>query len=879
MFKKRNIFILLGVAFIFYIAFYAVPVSAIPETFTMVSNGTQSIYYDYTTGAYMGTNLSSGHHTVYKYFNDNGTKREAYCVQLDRWVDDVQYKKSTALSATSREALIIGRVIDIVKRDYYANNKTYEGYLYITEAANAILKLSGYKDYLNTNSKLKAIYNEAVSYVDNTEKRTSSLPKITLTGSQELNSTSTDGTYISNKITLSGLVANYGGGSSTKNGDTTYTVKATGDTGATVVICTDAAGRDCTTNNTKTYSKPNGSVDFYIKVTGGTADGSAKVTVTGSNSSIYSTAVRYDDPNNVYQTVVIGASVSYNRSVSTSLSFDIPGTNKHNITVIKVDEDGNELAGAEMQLFKALKDDATNTSIEVLANNTNGAASFRHSITFSADNDTFFNYKYCVKENTSPSGYLLQDPIACYTPTAGNKKTCLKNSGEVETDLNYCGATYKCSDADAVLNGTNCDKTTHPEVILDCTGKGNFNATSNQCEKEEDPPTVDAGTGNASCPDGQDLVDNKCYTFSDPTQTCPNGTPPSNGVCTVTTSTPATCVNGDETVENKYCVDRDQYTLVTQSGNNLSIMKINNKSSVTISKKSVTGDKEIPGAKLKICSSQPNDSGDCAAIKIKQKGLACPTVGSSEDDAGSDVTNCSYDRTNNERTIDVSWTSTDVPREWKGLEVGRIYYLVETTPPSGYIRATITTQFTINNDGSVTTDSKKIDDGLIVINNQLTHVTISKDDIATSKELPGATLSICESYTDKNGKLQMSVSDDGDCTVVTLADGSSATWVSTDKPHEVVGLPIGTYYLVERTAPNGYSTAESIIFTLKPDGTLADKDGKSLKDSKIVMHDKKIGEVRTGMFGFYVVACIVALGIVGSIFSYIFLNKNNSVAK
>ena len=48
-----------------------------------------------------------------------------------------------------------------------------------------------------------------------------------------------------------------------------------------------------------------------------------------------------------------------------------------------------------------------------------------------------------------------------------------------------------------------------------------------------------------------------------------------------------------------------------------------------------------------------------------------------------------------------------------------------------------------------------------------------------------------------------------------LKDGTKLTWVSTDKPHVIEGLVAGTYYLVEKIAPNNYSTAESILFTLK----------------------------------------------------------------
>ena len=40
------------------------------------------------------------------------------------------------------------------------------------------------------------------------------------------------------------------------------------------------------------------------------------------------------------------------------------------------------------------------------------------------------------------------------------------------------------------------------------------------------------------------------------------------------------------------------------------------------------------------------------------------------------------------------------------------------------------------------------------------------------------------------------------------------------------------------------------------------------------MHDKRIGDVKTGMLGVYIVLMIITLGIVGGVGSYYFLKKN-----
>lgn len=88
-------------------------------------------------------------------------------------------------------------------------------------------------------------------------------------------------------------------------------------------------------------------------------------------------------------------------------------------------------------------------------------------------------------------------------------------------------------------------------------------------------------------------------------------------------------------------------------------------------------------------------------------------------------------------------------------------------------------------------------------------VQISKVDIATGKELPGAELVI----KDKEGN-------------------TVAQWVSEDKPHYIEKLPAGDYTLTEITAPNGYQLAESITFTVLPTGEL----------QTVVMKDARIPE-------------------------------------
>ena len=71
---------------------------------------------------------------------------------------------------------------------------------------------------------------------------------------------------------------------------------------------------------------------------------------------------------------------------------------------------------------------------------------------------------------------------------------------------------------------------------------------------------------------------------------------------------------------------------------------------------------------------------------------------------------------------------------------------------------------------------------------------VSKTDITTGEELPGATLQIINS--------------DGEVV---------ENWVSTTEPHMIKALPSGTYTLREITAPYGYDIAEDVQFTIVDD--------------------------------------------------------------
>ena len=121
----------------------------------------------------------------------------------------------------------------------------------------------------------------------------------------------------------------------------------------------------------------------------------------------------------------------------------------------------------------------------------------------------------------------------------------------------------------------------------------------------------------------------------------------------------------------------------------------------------------------------------------------------------------------------------------RGTAEDQEYVITELKSPDGYATAKPVT-FKTDKDKNLTVEM--ID--------EITRVEVSKQDITTNKELPGATLVV----KDKDGN----VIDE---------------WVSTSEPHIIKNLTVGkTYTLSETIAPDGYKIAQSIDFKIKDTG-------------------------------------------------------------
>ncbi|MCC8069749.1 MAG: choice-of-anchor A family protein, partial [Ruminococcus sp.] len=196
---------------------------------------------------------------------------------------------------------------------------------------------------------------------------------------------------------------------------------------------------------------------------------------------------------------------------------------------------------------------------------------------------------------------------------------------------------------------------------------------------------------------------------------------------------------------------------------------------VTISKVDVTnGGTELEGAILTVTSNKGIDlsgvTSDNATLKV------------------------------NDDKVSVSFTSTTTDTVLSNLPCGE-YTLSEVTAPSGYATAESIT-FVINDDGTITIDEKEVTK--VVMEDEVISVTISKVDATNGgTELEGATLTV----TSNDGIDLSGVTSNN--TLTYGSDNTSVSFTSTTTDIVLSNLPCGKYTLSEVIAPDGYATAEN----------------------------------------------------------------------
>ena len=123
------------------------------------------------------------------------------------------------------------------------------------------------------------------------------------------------------------------------------------------------------------------------------------------------------------------------------------------------------------------------------------------------------------------------------------------------------------------------------------------------------------------------------------------------------------------------------------------------------------------------------------------------------------------------------------------LPVDGKYYVKEIFAPDGFVTTEEVQEFTFEYAGE---DQAEVSYDFI-FENQPTTVELTKTDLTTGKELPGAHLKVTDS------------------------DGNTVDeWTSTEESHVIKELVVGKEYTMTETKPaDGYATAESITFTVE----------------------------------------------------------------
>lgn len=280
---------------------------------------------------------------------------------------------------------------------------------------------------------------------------------------------------------------------------------------------------------------------------------------------------------------------------------------------------------------------------------------------------------------------------------------------------------------------------------------------------------------------------------------------------------------------------------------------------IEISKRKITGTKELPGCKLEVrdkddkiidswtstneshiikgklivgntytlVETKPTDgytTAESIKFKVKDTGEVqtvtmkdAPTkieISKTDITGEKEIPGCKLEVKDKDGNVVDSWISSNEPHMIEAkLIINETYTLSESYPADGYTTANDIT-FTVSDTGEVQTVNMKDD---------TTKVQISKTDLTGTKELPGCKLEI----KDENGKVIDS-------------------WNSTNKPHLIEGKLIinKTYTLVETKPCDGYTTAESVKFTVKDTGEIQKvvmKDAPTIvKIKKVAAHDKKL---------------------------------------
>lgn len=211
------------------------------------------------------------------------------------------------------------------------------------------------------------------------------------------------------------------------------------------------------------------------------------------------------------------------------------------------------------------------------------------------------------------------------------------------------------------------------------------------------------------------------------------------------------------------------------------------------------------------------------------------------DMGGDEVKDAEMSVTDTDGNVIDSWTSDGTEHKVNGLEEGKTYVLHEVVAPEGYAKAT-DIEFTVT---SADENGVKVDQHIDMTDKR---VVAKKVDVC-GDDVTGAQITIYELDNDQDGNVI--TDENGDKKVIDQ-------WTTDGKDHYINNLEVGhTYLAVETVVPEGYVKMADYKFTVTDDGkdqtetfinkqveiSKVDAGGEEVEGAKLTITDKATGEV------------------------------------
>ena len=239
---------------------------------------------------------------------------------------------------------------------------------------------------------------------------------------------------------------------------------------------------------------------------------------------------------------------------------------------------------------------------------------------------------------------------------------------------------------------------------------------------------------------------------------------------------------------------------------------------------------------FKVTAERQNDGTDVITIEVKNELVTDEEIIFSKTDLGGEEIEGAavkiYDLDDAQTAI-ASWTSGSDGRDNSGklkphtvnysFTYGKTYVYEETTAPAGYT-VTEKVYFKIDETGKV----------LVSADNR----TFTAPATAETVVLVDAPIEFTVKKTDLNGNeiadtVVFRINREDGSPVIENLSFTGSTLISAPN----LGLAPGQYTLVEVTAPEGYDTAESMVFFITEDGKVTDDAGVAFTDNIIIVKD------------------------------------------